>query len=271
MRLSYPSLLGSRRALVAVLATLGAFLALLSAAPPASAANYSYWGYYQFAGGTWSFSQKGPAETNPADGSIEGWRWAITDDSGTTPRAPRVSPTFDAVCGSTPAEADKKRVAVVVDYGRAVDGTVDGNGTTTPPEPTADCAVVATGATGQEVLAAVATVRTGNGLVCGIDSYPASGCTNEVATLTDEQKAADTPVTLGQPATPQTQSPSSATSTTPGVAPTAVQTAGPVVAGATTQTSSGVPVVVWIGLAILVLGAALLAYSAYRRRQRSVP
>lgn len=254
-----------RRLLLLALVAVGTMVAVILPAAPASAANYSYWGYYQLANGAWSFSQKGPAETNPTDGAVEGWRWAITDDSGTTPRPPRVTPTFDSVCGSTPAEADKKRVAVVVDYGRAVDG----DGTTNPPDPTADCALVPTAATGQEVLAAVATVRTGDGgLVCGIDSYPTSGCGGEVATLSDEQKAADTPVTLAPIATPQSPSPSSAT---PGIVPTAAQTAGPVAAGSSTPASSGVPVVVWVGLAILLLGVALLAYTAYRRRQSSAP
>ena len=89
---------GARRA--PVLAVLGVLLALLTGlltAPPAAAASYQYWGYYQLTDATWRFSQKGPAETNPADGSVEGWRWAITEESGTPPRNPRVTPTFDEV------------------------------------------------------------------------------------------------------------------------------------------------------------------------------
>jgi hypothetical protein len=256
---------GARRA--SVLALLGTVLALvlgLLTAAPASAANYRYWGYYQLTDGAWTFSQKGAAETNPADGSVEGWRWAITEESGTPPRHPRVTPTFDDVCGSAPAESGKKRVAVVLDYGRDVDG--DG---TTPPDPVAECAVVPTAATGAEVLAAVATVRTGDGgLICGIDNYPASGCGGPVATLSDAQKAADTPVTLAPTATPET-TPSSAT---PGAgAVSASETAGPLIAPApTSSTTSGVPVVVWVGLLILVLGVAALVASALRRRRQNV-
>jgi hypothetical protein len=256
---------GARRA--SVLAVLGTALALvlgLLTAAPASAASYQYWGYYQLTDGAWTFSQKGPAETNPGDGSVEGWRWAITEESGTPPRNPRVTPTFEEVCGSAAAESGKKRVGVVLDYGRDVDG--EG---TTPPDPVAECAVVPTAATGAEVLAAVATVRTGDaGLVCGIDNYPASGCGGPVATLSDAQKAADTPATLAPVAAPES-TPSSAT---PGAGATsAPETAGPLIAPApASSTTSGVPVVVWVGLLILVLGLAALVASAVRRRRQNV-
>ena len=45
-----------------------------------------------------------------------------------------------------------------------------------PPQPRAACAVVPANATGQGVLQAAAKVRAQKGLVCGIDGYPASGC-----------------------------------------------------------------------------------------------
>ncbi|HWI33432.1 MAG TPA: SCO2322 family protein [Lapillicoccus sp.] len=250
-----------------IITLIGTVLALvigLLTAAPASAASYQYWGYYQLTDGAWTFSQKGAAETNPTDGSVEGWRWAITEESGTPPRNPRVTPTFDEVCGSAAAESGKKRVGVVLDYGRDVDG--DG---TRPPDPVAECAVVPTAATGAEVLAAVATVRTGDaGLVCGIDNYPASGCGGPVATLSEAQKAADTPATLAPVATPQS-TPSSAT---PGAgAASASETAGPLIAPApASSTTSGVPVVVWVGLLILVLGVAALVASALRRRRQNV-
>jgi hypothetical protein len=245
-----------------LLAALGALLALalgLLTAAPAQAATYQYWGYYQLTAGAWTFAQKGPAETNPADGSVEGWRWAITEESGTPPRNPRVTPAFNDVCGSAAAESGKKRVAVVVDYGRDVDG--DG---ATPPKPVAKCATVPTAATGAEVLAAVATVRNGDGgLVCGIDNYPATGCGGQVSTLTDAQKAADTPVTVLGAAAP---------SSTPGTASaTPSETAGPLIAPApAVATSSGVPAVVWLGLVILLLGVAALVWSDMRRRRQNV-
>jgi hypothetical protein len=262
----------SPRALVlAALTGLGVLAAVLVPASSASAANYQYWGYYQLTNNAWSFSPKGPTETTPAEGAVEGWRWAVDDGTGATPRTPRAVVSFATVCGQVPAESGKKRVAVVIDYGRAADG----DPSMTPPEPTADCAVVAAAATGAEVLASVATVRNDTGgLVCGINDYPATGCGGQVATLTDAQKAADTPVTIGTTATPQvgsatTSGPATA-SVTPGTVPGDTATAGPVAAAPTSATSSGVPAVVWVGLAILVLGALALAWSAYRRRQTSV-
>src|SRR4051812_7808275 len=189
-----------------VLGVLVTVLLSVSTAGPAQAATYQYWGYYQLAGGTWTFVQRGPAWTEPADGSIEGWRWAITEESGTPPRTPRVVPSFEQLCGTDAAPAGTKRVGVVVDYGRAADG----DGTTTPPEPVGACAVVPTAATGADVLAAVASVRTGDaGLVCGVNDYPASGCGGAVTSLTDEQQAADTSVTLAAAADTAQSAPSS--------------------------------------------------------------
>jgi hypothetical protein len=121
---------------------------LLGPVPSASAANYRYWGYWQLTGGSWAFAQKGPDQLVPVDGSVEGWRYAVDDGSGN--RTPRAVLTFEQLCGSTPAPAGKKRVGVVVDFGRAVDGEAGA----TPPAPLATCAQVAPAATGAEVLAA---------------------------------------------------------------------------------------------------------------------
>jgi hypothetical protein len=246
-----------------VLAVLAAVLLSLSTAGPAQAATYQYWGYYQLAAGTWTFVQRGPAQTDPADGSIEGWRWAVTEESGTPPRTPRVVPSFEQLCGTDAAPSGSKRVGVVVDYGRAVDG----DGTTEPPEPVGACAVVPTAATGADVLAAVASVRTGDaGLVCGVNDYPASGCGGAVTSLTDEQQAADTSVTL---AAANAVESAPASSPTPGAGPLVpTETAGPVVSPvATSGTGSGVPVVVWVGLVVLLLGVAALVWTGRQRRR----
>ena len=258
----------TRRVLsLAVVAALA--LGLLTAVP-AHAATFQYWGYYQLTDGAWVFAQKGAGETNPADGAVEGWRWAIADESGTPPRTPRVTPTFGQVCDGTDAQSGMKRVAVVLDFGRAVDG----DGTSTPPDPAAECAVVPTAATGAEVLAAVAAVRNGTtGLVCGVNGYPATGCGGAVDSLTEEQQAADTPVTLAATASASASEGSAQTqppvSTTPGATPfSPSETAGPLVAPASgSSTSSGVPMVVWVGLVILLLGVAALVWAARRDRQ----
>ncbi|MFZ1287126.1 MAG: SCO2322 family protein, partial [Candidatus Phosphoribacter sp.] len=121
--------------------------ALAGAAPQAQAASFQYWSYWQLSGAAWTFAQKAADQIVPADGSVEGWRFAVADESSS--RTPRVTPTFAQLCGSTPAQAGSKRVGLVVDFGRLVDG----DGTTAPPAVVARCAVVAPEATGAQVLA----------------------------------------------------------------------------------------------------------------------
>ena len=160
----------SRRAFAVLAAVMVAFATLVSTAPQASAANYLYWSYWQQTAGKWAFSSVGADKATPSDGAVEGWRWAIDDGSGSRP--PRVLPTFEQLCASTPAEAGKKRVGLVVDFGREVDG----DGKVTPPSLVATCALVPTAATGADLLAKAGGVRTDKGLICAIGGYPATGC-----------------------------------------------------------------------------------------------
>lgn len=183
------------RVLAALALALVAALVLPTGA--AHAAAYRYWGYYQLSGETWQFATKGPDQTSPADGAVEGWRFAIGTEDAT--RFPRAVPTFDAICGDAEAGSGEKRVAVVIDYGRSADNA-DG---TEPPAPVGRCAVVATAATGLEVLSKVAEVRSDKSLICGIDGFPASGCGDEVKTVSAAAKAADTPVDLTLAADPK--------------------------------------------------------------------
>ena len=241
----------AQRVRLTVLAAVAAVAAIVLPAQTAHAANYQYWGYYKVAAGAWTFSDVGPDKSTPADGATEGWRFAVDDGTGTTPRLPRALPTFAAVCDATPAETGKKRVAVVIDPGR----TADGDGTTTPPEPVTKCASVASAATGAEVIAAVSPVRAGSGgLVCALGGYPASGCGAEVATLTDAQKAPDTPVSLATP------TPSASATSGPSAA------AAPATAPAASA-SSGFPGGVVAGLVAVLVVVAALVWGALRRRR----
>lgn len=258
MRTPVPPSRTRRSGLAAAMIMLGALVALVLPASTAQAANYQYWGYYQVVNGAWTFSQVGPDQSAPADGAIEGWRYAVDDGSGANPRTPRALPTFAAVCDTTPAQSGKKRVAVVVDFGRPVDG----GESVTPPQPVARCASVATAATGAEVLGAVATVRTAGGLVCALDGYPATGCGGEVATLTDAQKAADTPITIA-PAS------ASASASASGSATATAGSTAAVAAPAPATPSSGSPVGLWVGVVVLLLGLVALAWSIRRRRQHA--
>lgn len=113
----------SRTTLRPTLAALSLIIAVVAAvvlpAGAASAAAYRYWGFFQLHGSTWAFATKGPDQVTPPDGSVEGWRFAVAGESDS--RTPRASATFDQLCGSTAAESGKKRVGLVIDYGRAAD------------------------------------------------------------------------------------------------------------------------------------------------------
>jgi hypothetical protein len=229
-----------KHTLIALLAVLAGVMVALLPNAAANAAAYRYWGYYQLTDGQWSFAQKGPDQTTPADGSVEGWRFAVADESSS--RMPRATPTFDDLCSSTKAQEGKKRVGLVIDYGRKAD-SADG---TEPPEPVGKCAVVDTAATGQEVLASVAELRVENKLVCGIDGYPASGCGDEVTTVTPEAQAADQPVDIALPGDKAATSDSAAK-----------------------EDDDDSDVGTWVGIGVAVLAVAGLALVALRRRGTS--
>jgi hypothetical protein len=50
---------------------------------------YRFWAYYTWPGNSWQFSQAGPDQSNPPDGTVEGWRFAVSgaESSARTPRA----------------------------------------------------------------------------------------------------------------------------------------------------------------------------------------
>lgn len=157
----------------------------------AAAAGYRFWGFFQQNGGKWEFAKDGPYQVLPKDESVDGWRFATAAMTDTRP--PRNVPSFADICGKTPAEAGKKRVGVVVDYGRKADATGDAN----PPAPIARCASIPTGASSAEALNRVASPREDKGMVCGIDGWPGgSGCGDPVATIAPEAKAADDKVDI---------------------------------------------------------------------------
>jgi hypothetical protein len=209
-----PLLLGTSRRPRAAAALLLLLGALVLPALPAQADAYRFWGYFTWdpAGATWVFAPTGPDDAVPADGSVEGWRFAVADEAATKP--PRAAGDAAAICGSTPAAEGQKRVAVVLDYGALEDAAA---GTGEPPAARGACAVVPEAATGSQVLAAVATVRVADGLTCGIDGWPAAGCGDPVpgaapaepsgqvvlqmapAAADDETAAADEPAGGGVP------------------------------------------------------------------------
>jgi hypothetical protein len=152
---------------------IGLFLtATLLTAParPASADATAFWGYWQSSGSTWAFATTGPATAHPADGAVEGWRFARS--SGSTGTPPHDRPSFAGICGSATARTGVKRVAVVLDYGDQADAPAGQR----PAAARTSCAVVPRDATGSDVLAAVARPSTDkSGLVCAIDGFGPCG------------------------------------------------------------------------------------------------
>jgi MYXO-CTERM domain-containing protein len=148
-----------------VLATITLFLSALAAAP-AQAATYQYWSYFHGDTTAWTMSMEG-ATYVPGDGTVEGWRYVETTGDEIAPE-PRVAPDFASLCGNTAAEAGKKRVGLVVDY-----GTVDASDTA---DTLATCVLVDEGADGFAVLQAATTITTDNGMVSCIQGVPSASC-----------------------------------------------------------------------------------------------
>lgn len=159
----------------------------------ASAAAYRYWTYWQASAGAWNFATAGPATTLPADGSVEGWRFAATSATGTTADAPQTEANFRQICDGTPAVAGSKRVGLVVDFG---DSALATNGET-PPALLTTCVVADTDASGYEIMRSIVEVRTDDvGLVCGLAGYPSTGCAeliDETQTSSNDATPAATP------------------------------------------------------------------------------
>ena len=211
-------------------------------AAPAQAAAYRYWGYFHLEKGAWAFAQSGPAQFVPKDGAVEGWRFAVADESSV--RDPRATPTFDTLCAATKVAAGTKRVGLVIDYGRPAD-SADG---TQPPAVRATCVAVPEKATGSDVLvAAGATLRLEKGMTCGIDGWPAAGCGPAVDPVPAAAASPDTSVTIPAP--------------TPSAAANA---AGAASGTSTDDGSTGSSWPVFGGLAVVVLVGGL-GFAAWRR------
>jgi len=179
-----------RAAVILILVTLAGGVV----AAPAQAAAYRYWGYFHLTKGAWAFAQTGPAQAIPADGTVEGWRFAVADESSI--RVPRATPNFAALCTGSVIKAGTKRVGLVLDFGRPAD-SADG---AAPPAARATCVTVPAKATGSDILVAGgATMRLDKVLTCAIDGWPATGCGDSVAQVSAAAASPDTTITIADP------------------------------------------------------------------------
>jgi len=184
-----------RRALGALVSLVLAALFVGGTAGAANAADgYRYWNYFHVKNGSFAFATTGPSGFVPKDGGTEAYRYGTsTAKQGLTPRADLDKLGFGTVCADTKAQSGKKRVAVLIDYGTKADSAG-----AKVPAPRAACASVPANANGQQVLAAVAEVRSSKGMDCALDGYPASGCGDPVKDAT--VPATEQPVAFQLPA-----------------------------------------------------------------------
>ncbi|WP_424569015.1 SCO2322 family protein [Streptomyces sp. CH-036] len=164
--------------LVALLAALVAASAVLLGAGSAQAAGYRYWSFWEGNGKNWEYATQGPSLLRPDDGTVQGFRFAVSEDSGDADQ-PRRAPDFGAICADTPAKDGRKRVALVIDSGTSTDAP-DGE---KPPALRTACAQVAPDASSAEALAAVAKPLRydDSAMLCAISGYPKSGCGEQVS------------------------------------------------------------------------------------------
>ncbi|WP_030598801.1 SCO2322 family protein [Streptomyces fulvoviolaceus] len=155
-----------------------AVLVLTGTAGQAQAAGYRYWSFWERNGDRWTYANQGPSITRPSDGDVQGFRFAVSEDSGDATQ-PRGTATFTTICAKTPAQDGRKRVGLVIDFGT----TPDAPSGETPPARRTACAVVADDATTAEALATVAKPLRydTNALLCAIAGYPRTGCGEPVA------------------------------------------------------------------------------------------
>lgn len=208
---------------VLALAVLACCLVInLSAGRAEASTAYRYWAFYVASGSSWNYSSRGPVAEHPADGEVQGWRFAVQADTNGELR-PRETPNFQQLCGSTPPIDGKLRVGIVLDFGTPADAPPNEK---PPAQIVTGCVQVASGASGADVLqAAVGAghLRIGNtGLVCGIDGYPKTEC----APAVDISRTTTTPA---------------ATSTSPAAAPVKSTAAATTPASATGAKSANRP------------------------------
>jgi hypothetical protein len=147
--------------------------------PTSSAASkgYRYWGYFQAAPQTttWTAAMTGPT-VDIQDGAVEGWSFVFSSDDIPS-LAPSKAPNFAKICGSTKAVSGKKRIGLVIDFGQKSYAPAGEKIQKTIVR----CVVTAKNSQGIDVLGQVVKVRAGSsGLICGFNGYPKKECGVEI-------------------------------------------------------------------------------------------
>ncbi|MFD5079467.1 SCO2322 family protein [Streptomyces sp. NPDC058371] len=177
----------SRRGTAALAGVLaGLLLLVLGGAGQAQAVGYRYWSFWDLTGGKWTYATQGPSTARPSDGEVQGFRFAVSEDSRQAVQ-PRGKTDFAAICAGTPARTSKKRIALVLDFGTAADAPSG----EAPPRTRTACARVRADATTADALATVAKPLRydTNALLCAIAGYPRTGCGEQVAAAEPQTSA----------------------------------------------------------------------------------
>lgn len=164
-----------RRSLILLLTTV---LLTLTTNTQAQASGYRYWSFWDHTGTHWTYATQGPSTTHPDDGTVQGFRFAVSEDSADAQQPRSTAPDFATICANSPAKQGKKRIALVIDFGTPSDAP---SGETPPARRTA-CATVSPDATTAEALATVAKPLRydTNALLCAINGYPQQGCGEQI-------------------------------------------------------------------------------------------
>jgi hypothetical protein len=145
----------------------------------AATKGYRYWGYFQAAPGSthWKAAMTGPT-VDIADGAVEGWSFVFSSDDVPSV-APMTKPSFASICGSTKADPDTKRIALVIEFGNPVYAPKGEK----VQKPIVQCVTTAKSSQGIDVLGQVVKVRSASsGLICGLKGYPKKECGVEIPT-----------------------------------------------------------------------------------------
>ena len=145
----------------------------------AAAKGWRYWGYFQAAPGksVWTAAMTGPT-VDIADGAVEGWSFVFSSDDVPSV-APKVKPSFKAICAGIKPDPDTKRIALVVEFGSTAWAPKGEKVAKTITR----CVRTAIESQGIDVLGQVVKIRAAaSGLICGLNGFPAKECGVEIAT-----------------------------------------------------------------------------------------
>jgi hypothetical protein len=141
--------------------------------------GWRYWGYFQAAPNstTWTAAITGPT-VDIEDGAVEGWSFVFSSDDIPS-RAPVRKPNFTKICGKTKVDPDKKRIALVIDFGAKAYAPKGEK----VPKTISRCVATAKESQGIDVLGQVVKVRAASsGLICGFNGFPKTECGVEITT-----------------------------------------------------------------------------------------